>query len=195
MKNNLNKVGKCCWSDMFTKIYRKTLDYCAGCNEHTDVTDFEDNKTLKVNLDTPLSEINQYFESYMYGSRCTLTISEDYEDEIFNVINQGVNVVVATNEIIGSFEEKKYIGNNSLLYCNYFDFIELITSNKYFISGIICIYFPESRDLQNKIVNIIENCIRNYEIGFLLFSDKDYFIFNKNKNLSELPIVQHCKYQ
>lgn len=195
MKNNLNKVGKCCWSDMFTKIYRKTLEYCAGCNEHTDITDFEDNKTLKVNLDTPLSEIKQYFESYMYGARCTLTISEDYENEIFNVINQGVNVVVATDEMIDSFEEKKHIGDTSLLYCNYFDFIELITSNKYFISGIICIYFPENRDLQNKIVNIIENCIRNYEIGFLLFSDKDYFIFNKNKNLSELPIVQHCKYQ
>lgn len=195
MKNNLNKVGKCCWSDMFTKIYRKTLDYCAGCNEHTDVTDFEDNKTLKVNLETPLSEINQYFESYMYGARCTLTISEDYENEIFNVINEGVNVVVATNEMIDSFEEKKYIGYNSLLYCNYSDFIELITSNKYFISGIICIYFPESRDFQNRIVNIIENCISNYKIGFLLFSDKDYFIFNKNKNLSELPIVQHCKYK
>lgn len=195
MKNNLNKVGKCCWSDMFTKIYRKTLDYCAGCNEHTDVTDFEDNKTLKVNLDTPLSEINQYFESYMYGARCTLTISKDYGNEIFNVINEGVNVVVATNEMIDSFEEKKHIGDNSLLYCNYFDFIELITSNKYFVSGIICICFPESRDLQNKIVNIIENCIRNYKIGFLLFSNKDYFIFNKNKNLSELPIVQHCKYQ
>lgn len=50
MRNNLNKVGKCCWSDMFTKIYRKTSDYCAGCNEHTEIINFEDLKTLKVDI-------------------------------------------------------------------------------------------------------------------------------------------------
>lgn len=193
MKNNLNKVGKCCWSDMFTKIYRKTHDYCAGCNEHTDVTDFEDTKTLKTDIVIPLSEIKQYFDLYMYGARCMLTISAEYENDIYDVMNKGIDVLVTTNEMIDSFEVKKYSGNQSQFYCNYSDFFELVTLNKYFISGVICVYIPEDSKMQNIIVSIIEKCISNYEIKFLLFSDKDYIISSKNKNLSELPIIQHCK--
>lgn len=193
MKNNLKKVGKFCWSDMFTKIYRRTYDYCAGCNEHTDITDFEDYKTLKVDIDAPLSSISEDINTYVYGAKCILFISKEYEKGVYDAIKKGIDVFVSNDEMIDVFVEKLIDESDSLLYCNYSDFVELVSSNKYYISGVIGIYFPDDSAIQNRIISIIDNCIKNYEIKFLLFTDRDYYIANKNKNLSELPIIQHCK--
>lgn len=193
MKNNLCNVGKICWSDMFTKIYRKTLDYCAGCNEHTELTDFEDNKTLKKNIDKPLFEINEQVDTYMFGAKCMLTISKEYINKLHSYLKNGVSVLVATDEIIASVRELQCKSETSLLYCNYNDFLELVSLNKYFISGVIAICFPDNIALQNKIVSIVEKEIRSFDIRFLLFCDKDYEITSKNKNLSELSMIQHFK--
>lgn len=193
MKNNLSNVGKICWSDMFTKIYRKTHDYCAGCNEHTELTDFEDSKTLKKNIDKPLFEINEQVDTYMFGAKCMLTISKEYISNLHSYLKNGVNVLVATDEIIASVRELQCKSETSLLYCNYNDFMELVSLNKYFISGVIAICLPDNIALQNRIVSIIEKEIRSFDIRFLLFCDKDYEITSKNKNLSELSIIQHFK--
>lgn len=192
MKNNLKKVGKCCWSDMFTKIYRKTYDYCAGCNEHTDIIDFEDNKTLKLDIDYPLSIVSKEIETYSYGSKCMLTISNTCMDSIRDILKKGSDVLVANDEMISALNIEQVSSKDELLYCNYYDFIELIAANKYFVSGSVVVYFPSDNMMQKKIFNIIENCIKKYEITFLLFSKEDYYLPFKNKNLSE-TIVQHCK--
>lgn len=193
IKNNLNKVGKICWSDMFTKIYRKTYDYCAGCNQHTDITDFEDTKTLKKNIEEPLLDINEKFETYMFGAKCMLIINKDYINNLHTYLNKGINVLVSTNEIIDSVRDLKSESETSLLYCNYNDFLELVSLNKYFISGVVAICFPDNIALQNKIVSILEKEIKSFDIRFLLFCDKDCEITSKKKNLSELPIIQHFK--
>ena len=193
MKNNLNKAGKRCWSDMFTKIYRKVDDYCAGCNAHNDITDFEDTKTLKTNIERPLMKISEVLDTYMYGTRCMLTISVNYMFDLQSVIAKGINIVVASQEMIEQNDEIIGRGSENLLYCNYYDFVELIASNKYFISGVVGICIPDDVSLQNRIVNIIERCIKDYDIRFILFSPRDFIITSKNKRLSELSIVQHCK--
>nr|WP_294485127.1 DEAD/DEAH box helicase [uncultured Anaerosporobacter sp.] len=192
MKKNLNKVGKCCWSDMFTKIYRKTHDYCAGCNEHTDITNFEDSHALKTEIAAPLSKVKEDIVSYVYGAKCMLSIDNEYEKDILNVINMGLDVFVSDDSILKLILEKKD-KNNSLLYCNYSDFLELVSSNKYYISGAVGICFPDNISMQNRIVNIIENNIKGNDICFLLFANKDYYISNKSKKLSELPFVQYCR--
>lgn len=189
MKNNLKKVGKCCWSDMFTKIYRKTSDYCAGCNEHVDIIDFEDNKTLKLNINSPLVVVSDEIKSYTYCSGVTLIISENY-DQINEIVMKGLNVLVADNETFDAIGIKQ-IDNKELLLCSYYDFIELISENKYYISGSILIYFPDDVGLQKKIISIIEKYSSKYNIEFLLYSKEDYSLPFKNKNLSE--IVQRCK--
>lgn len=193
MKNNLNNVGKNCWSDMFTKIYRKTHDYCAGCNEHTDITDFEDAKTLKKNIEKPLSEINEKIDTYMFGAKCMLIINDDYINNLHTYLKNGVNVLVSTNEIIDAIRNLRCESETGLLYCNYMDFIELVSLNKYFISGVVAICFPDNVVLQNKIVSIIEKEIKSFDIRFLLLCDKDYEITSQNKKLSELSIIQHFK--
>lgn len=193
MKNNLSNVGKICWSDMFTKIYRKTHDYCAGCNEHTELTDFEDNKTLKKDIDKPLLDIDEKVDKYMFGAKCMLTISKEYIDSLHGYLKNGVSVLVASDEIIVSVGKLQCESETGLLYCNYNDFFELVSMNKYFTSGVIAICFPDNIAFQNKIVSIIEREIRNYDIRYLLFCDKDYEITNRNKNLSELSVIQHFK--
>ncbi|SHJ74498.1 Helicase conserved C-terminal domain-containing protein [Hathewaya proteolytica DSM 3090] len=193
MKSNLDKVGKSCWSDMFTKIYRKTHDYCAGCNEHIEITDFEDTKTLKIDIEVPLVEVMPEFDEKMYGARCMLIINSYYNNELEDFLSKGINVLVSTNEELDKLKGFQQVYDKSLLYCNFTDFIELVSVNRYFISGVIGICIPDHVSIQNRIVNIIENSIKKYDIRYLLFSEKDYEIRSKNKHLSELPIIQHCR--
>lgn len=196
IKNNLNKVGKICWSDMFTKIYRKTNDYCAGCNEHMEIIDFEDSKTLKADINEPMSESKKCFEKYMLGTKCMLSVNRNCKEDIIECVRIGINVFVADyriiEQVINAADEEDGIYPD-LFMCNYIEFIELISSNKFYMSGVIGIYLPEDVSLQNRLINIIENCVKNDNIRFILFSKSDYFIANKNKKLSELPIIQHYK--
>lgn len=196
MRNNLNKVGKCCWSDMFTKIYRKTSDYCAGCNAHTDIINFEDLKTLKVDIKKPLSPISEDINNYMFGTKCMLITSEFIENEIFNAIGFGINAFVSDKymmeKVVLSTENLKD-NFSSLFTCNYVEFIELISSNRYYLSGVIGICLPADVSMQNRLINIVERCINEENMKFILFATDDPFIANKNKRLSELAVIQHYK--
>ena len=196
MKKNLNNVGKYCWSDMFTKIYRKTDVYCAGCNEHTDIINFEDSKTLKLDILGPLFPINMKIDSYMFGAECMLVVSKNLEEEIFNTIKLGINVLVSSEcilERVVKFTEKLNNNLSDLFTCNYKEFLELIPLNRYYISGVIGISFPDDISMQNRLINIIENCIDTDNMRFILFSFEDPFIIKKNKLLSELSVIQRFK--
>ena len=122
-----------------------------------------------------------------------LTISKEYINNLHMYLKNGVSVLVAMDEIIASVRDLQCESETSLLYCNYNDFLEMVSLNKYFISGVIAICLPDNIALQNKIVSIIEKEIRSFDIRFLLFCDKDYEITSKNKNLSELSMIQHFK--
>jgi ATP-dependent DNA helicase RecQ len=193
MKKNLQKVGKSCWSSMFNKIYRKTYEYCAGCNEHNETIDFEDSKLLKKNIDFPLACIGNEIKEFSYGSKCMLIINKtDVLYSFVNIIENGIDVIVADNSFINQIINKNKAFNSSLLYCNYMDFFELTTSNKYFMSGSIAIYIPEYESIRKKIISIIEKNTKKYEIEYILISNKDYYLSFKNKNLSEV-INGPCK--
>ena len=193
MKNNLKNVGTICWSDMFTKIYRKTNDYCAGCNQHSDLTDFEDTKTLKKNIKEPLLEVNKKFDTYMFGAKCMLIINKNYFNNLYTYLRDGISVLVSSDEMIDSIQVYQGESEKRLLYCNYNDFFELVSGNNYFISGVVVICFPDNSNIQNSLVSIIEKEIRFYDIRFLILSDKDWRISSKQKYLSELSIIQHFK--
>ena len=193
MKNNLYNVGKICWSDMFTKVYRKTYDYCAGCNHHTDITDFEDNKTLKKNIEEPFMEMNEKFEAYMFGTKTMLIVSKDYVNNLHSYLDIGISVFISSNDVIDSVGNLPFARDAKLLYCNYNDFFELVSTNKYYISGVIVMCFPSDNTLQNKLVSIIEKETKNNSSKFVLFSDRDYEIVSQKKNLSELSIIQHYR--
>lgn len=193
MKNNLFNVGKVCWSDMFTKIYRKTYDYCAGCNHHADITDFEDTKTLKKNIEGPHMEIDEKYDFSMFGAQTMLTVKEDYVNHFSSYLDDGISVFVSSNDVIDSVGGLQFAKNTKLLYCNYYDFFELVAVNKFYVSGVIVICFPSDNALQNRLISVIEKEIKNNDSRFILFSDKDYEIVSQRKTLSELSVIQHYK--
>ena len=47
--------------------------------------------------------------------------------------------------------------------------------------------------MQNRLINIVEKCINEENMRFILFASDDPFIMNKNKRLSELAVIQHYK--
>lgn len=191
MKRNLSLAGKCCWSEMFTDIYSNTDDYCAGCNHHIDIIDIEDSRTLRKGISKPLSKCKAQIINDMNNSKCMLFINSNYSNKILQVIQNGLNVLVASDEYIANLKVQGE-DNTSLLYCNYSDFSSLISRNKFFISGGVAICIPDDLSMQNRLVNIIENNNSHDDVRYILFSNKDYFITNKGKKLSELQMIQYC---
>ncbi|MBQ3165683.1 MAG: ATP-dependent DNA helicase RecQ [Lachnospiraceae bacterium] len=183
MKKYLNRVGKECWSNMFTKVYRKTHDFCAGCNEHNDLIDFEDSKTLKMSVREPLIKPGTKVDEFLYGAKCRLIIST--KEEISHYIKEYADVFVADNELI-DIESSNNAISRSLLFCNYFDFTELIAESLFFVSGCVVIYIPENQSIQKRMINIIDNSMKKSDIRFLIISEKDYYLPFRNKNLYEL---------
>ena len=191
MKTGLKNTGKTCWSDMFTKVYRKTNIYCAGCNEHNSIVNFEDEKTLKVNLNFPLTEVAEEIRNYTYNCGTTLIVDDGIKNLSKALLNK-IDVIVATNKVLKT-ENINKISNKKLLLCNYYDFIELFDENKYYTSGAILIYFPEDVYIQKKIINIIDKIKISHKdnIQFLIYSQNDMFLSFRNKYLSE--VIDHNK--
>lgn len=57
----------------------------------------------------------------------------------------------------------------------------------------IGICLPTDISMQNRLINIVEKCINEENMRFILFASDDPFIMNKNKRLSELAVIQHYK--
>ena len=143
-----------------------------------------------------MSEPKKCFEKYMFGTKCMSLVNEDCVNDIIQSVNMGINVFVSNDRMIECVIEAVTQSNNvysDLITCNYMEFVELISSNKYYISGVVGIYLPEDISLLNRLINIIENCVKNENIYFILFSENDLFISNKNKRLSELAVIQHYR--
>lgn len=190
MKKNLYNTKRVCWSSMFNKVYTLTNEYCAGCNQHDDVLDFEDNwKTLKIDIDVPLSRVDERINKYTYGSQYLLVIEKnDTAKVIKNMINSGADVLVANSETIENCifcVEDDIDANSNIVSYEYNEFFDLITSNKFFASGAIIIHFPENVLFQNKILNII-NYNKADEITYIIISSSDFYLQNRNKYLSEV---------
>jgi ATP-dependent DNA helicase RecQ len=184
IKNNLFKVGKVCWSTMLNKAYRETDEYCAGCNAHLIVNDFEDEKTLRRNVDTPLLMINKKVSEYMYDSRWISVISTNIKQHIVDLINLGINTIVADADTISEIVKNISKDNTSLLVCNYLEWIELSFGKNYFVSGAILVVVPQDVYIQKQIFSIIEKNIKFSNMAYVICAEQDYKLNFKGKNIS-----------
>ena len=80
--------------------------------------------------------------------------------------------MVSTKDDFARVNNYHQIYDKSLLLCNFTDFIELVSVNRYFMSGVIGICIPDDVSIQNRLVNIIENSIKNIILDFYYFLKK-----------------------
>lgn len=184
IKNNLYKIGKVCWSTMLNKVYRETDEYCAGCNAHLSVNDFEDEKTVKRNVDIPLLLIDKKVSEYMYDSRWISVISTNIKKHIVDLINIGIDTIVADTDTISEIVNNVSENNTSLLMCNYLEWIELSSGKNYFVSGAILVLVPRDVYIQRQIFSIIDKNVKTFNMAYVICAEQDYKLDFKGKNLS-----------
>ena len=138
---------------MFNKVYRRTDEYCAGCNSHIDIQDYEDRKVLRKRVDNPRINFIKKVDELSYGSIVSCIICrKDTLDNFIKFIEYGFDVVVAPKAIIQKISDKISTNNKGLIYCDYIKFLELLSESRYYVSGGIIIYFPSEIILQKRII-------------------------------------------
>ncbi|MGO5136798.1 DEAD/DEAH box helicase [Clostridium butyricum] len=195
IKTNLERLGKLCWSSMFNKVYTLTDEYCAGCNNHNEIIDFEEQTILKKHIDSPLSKIDNRINEYSYGSKSLIIINEMINVETINkVIDLGADSVVADNGIIETCInqiDKSDINRKAAFY-EYNEFTMMTKADKFYVSGAVIIVFPEDVSMQKRILSIIEINSKKYDIEYIILTKEDYYLQYRNKCLSEV-IDGPCK--
>lgn len=195
MKRNLERLGKLCWSSMFNKMYTLTDEYCAGCNNHNELIDFEEHNTLKKHLDIPLSKIDNRIKEYSYGANSLVIIDNRIGiEKLKELIDLGADAVVADNRTIETcINEADSSGvNKKAAFYEYNEFIMMTKADKFYVSGAVVIVFPDEVSMQKRILSIIEINTKKYDIEYVILTKEDYYLQYRNKCLSEV-IDGPCK--
>lgn len=195
MKHSLHNIGKICWSSMFNKVYRRTDEYCAGCNSHIDIQNYEDRKVLRKRVDNPRINFTKKIDELSYGSIVSCVICRnDTLENFINFIDYGFDVVVAPKSIVQNVSDKISTNNKGLIYCDYMKFLELLSESRYYVSGGILIYFPSDTILQKRIIGVIEKQVQdnNSKSRYVIYAEKNYELPFKEKPLSDI-IAGPCR--
>ena len=189
----LRRVGKICWSSMFNDVYLLTDEYCAGCNNHSNVK-AEKRKSflLKKPVVYPVSEPNGKLNEVMLGSKEMLVICESDLFETINLLfSADADIIVMPDDSEYSYNLLNSDAFLSTQFCmGYSEFFELSRMNcNYFLSGNIVFCIVNDSDLAGKVMNITSG--KEYNRIYLVSSD--FYVSGRNKNISEL-VNGACKY-
>lgn len=193
LSDKLRKVGKSCWSSMFNDVYLLTDEYCAGCNNHSNIK-AEKRKSflLKKPIVYPVSKPNGKLNEAMHGSKEMLVICASDSFETINLLfSAGADMIVMPDD---SEYSHKLLHSDSLIstqFCmGYSEFFELSRMNcNYFLSGNIVFCIANDSDLAGRVMNITSG--KEYNRVYLVSSD--FYVPGRNKNISEL-VNGACKY-
>ncbi len=189
VKNALKHVGNDCWSSMFNKIYIYTDEYCAGCNSHNTIINFEDGKVLKDDIEKPLKDVSDKIMDFLYGASQCLVLYNDEKMITNYMIQLGVDAVVVSEKESYELSVLHEIGNSYVTIYSYDEYRTLCEKNGFYISGSICIFFPDDEEWQKIMLRLIES---NNGNKYIICSKNDSYLSFRGKKLNEI-IQGPCK--
>lgn len=177
IKKAIINSNNSCISDLFLKTYTLiSLEYCAGCNSHSNVIYSRFDNHLPLVSTAP----------YIGGD--SIKINENYsaliiKNDNINIVEKklcdnGVSTFVQMNEkIIGS--------NNDCKIFSYFEFYKLLDGNTFFFSKNIAFECPSN---ENEILSLMVELNRLIDEGIkpIIITVENYYIDSKGKYLNEL---------
>ena len=187
MRNLLRNAQKQCVAATFNEVYGKTEEYCAGCNSHEDIHDYQSNNVLGEELNEVLPEISSKIAKIMYGATCKLILTGSEFKEITDLlVNIGINILVGPAKQL-YFTVDDVHALHTVMAMNYNEFIANSNHGRMFLSGSICMILPTNDiHLLFRILSVCEQLQRKFGIVVIYLAESDVFISQKNKMLSEL---------
>ena len=171
------------------KIYIYTDEYCAGCNSHNTIINFEDGKVLKDDIEKPLKDVSDKIMDFLYGASQCLVLYNDEKMITNYMIQLGVDAVVVSEKESYELSVLHEIGNSYVTIYSYDEYRTLCEKNGFYISGSICIFFPDDEEWQKIMLRLIES---NNGNKYIICSKNDSYLSFRGKKLNEI-IQGPCK--
>lgn len=193
LASKLRRIGKSCWSSMFNDIYLLTDEYCAGCNNHSNIRS-EKRKIfpLKKPIYYPVSTPQGKLSDIMTGSNEMLIICDHSSDTMVEALfAAGADIIVMPDEKSHASELLNIESDIPTQFCmGYKEFFELSRMNShYYLSGTIIFCIENDSVLAGKVLNTVSG--KDYKRVYVVSSD--FYVPSRNKNISEL-VNGACKY-
>ncbi len=166
-----------CIGDLFLKTYPLiTSEFCAGCNNHTDII------YSRYFNQLPLVSSSKYIKDNY------IKMSENYS--VLIIRNDDINIVEEKlcNKGVSTFVQitERFINsdNNNKIF-SYFEFYKLLEKNTFFFSSDISFECPDN---DKEILNLLSALNKLISIGIkpIIITKDNYYIESKGKYLNEL---------
>ena len=190
IKDAIRRSNSICLSEMFFETYDKVSEFCAGCPAHPEMNDGDFQEfPLKKAVSMPQNVISEQ-QAAWFGDASNIFIYDVMEckENLINVlVKEGLSIAVNTTvddaNIFLKTEQKKNV------FLTDFDLLNELSKrkNKYFISGIIAVFYHGDEDQiydQYKKVSNIKK--KNSELKVIHLLNKIPFFSSIDKALPDL---------
>lgn len=187
MRHLLMHAQKQCVAATFNEIYGKTDEYCAGCDAHEDIHDYQSNKALGEELNDTLKEMSPAIAKILYGATCKLVITGNENNNITDLL-----VAMGINTLVGPTDQSYFSSNNlqvlsTAIAMSYNEFIVNANHGRLFLNGCVGIVLPiNDINLLMRLLSVCQQLQRRFGIAIIYLAEQDIFVTLRNKRLSEL---------
>lgn len=184
MKNALENSEKRCLAELFTKTYKLTEEYCAGCNAHRNIIDEEDhNNVIMLPVKTPLSKPAVSISALMPEKNELLVYAKDSIGECTEYLAKAQADVIVYSDPT-DIRSIALCGNNkTLLVIDYSTFLNLCSKqNNYYLSGSVILIM---RGMESRCKRIMASA-RKLPCKLIYVTEDDFFVSGSEKRLSEI---------
>ena len=182
--SSLKKIGKLCWSTMFNDVYTLTEEYCAGCNQHSDIR-AEHNRSfpLKKPVSGPTFLATEKIQRVLGGAKEQLILcDESFLLMINSFAAAGADTVVIPDEMSLDINQIK-ASNPKFMIMGYREFFELSREdNSVYLSGSIVFCLGDNSRLTERVLRVT----KHKQHCSIYLVNHDFIVVGRNKKISEI---------
>lgn len=182
----LRNASKQCIASLFNEVYGRTDEYCAGCDAHSDIHNYQNDKPLLGSLNSQIEDMSEQIRHIMHGATNKFVITKDLtQHTINNLAKIGVNAFVGPLNIKYFCDE--HIKYPTMIAFEYKELFEYADKGRMYLSGCIAVILPiYNQELLVRILSVCKQLNARYGISFIFLAETNDLVTKHNKLLSEL---------
>lgn len=198
MRQAILRGKNICWSEMFFNTYGLVSEYCAGCDNHSNIVETEkDRFELVKRVELPIKNSSLELNNVFGGSNEAMLIADiENTDLLGNIINKGFASVVIddvdTEDYMNLLRRISTQSNVNVL--GMYEFNKLLNhGDLYYISGdVVVIYRRDMEEVYKKFFRV-RNALSTNAVRILHVFEEDMFFAENGKNASSMidgPVLE-----
>lgn len=198
MKQAILRGNKVCWSEMFFNTYGLVSEYCAGCDNHSQVVETDINRfELVKRVPMPIRKFAPELDNIFGGSNeAMLMINLENNNLLGTIIGKGFMTVILddsnTEDYMNLLQNMAPKSNVNVLGMNEFSKL-LDHGDLYYIAGdAVVLYRTAMKDIYKKFTKM-RNALSTGAIRILHIFEEDVYFVENEKNASSVidgPVLE-----